>query len=383
VEAPAPDGGTEVLGHLTYAPTATLWRLNLGWRRRKVKEQHGFVLDLTYGTWARNDALDADEDAGGGPDDRVGSHVRRVIPYVDDTRNVLLFEPAASLPPETMASLEAALKRAIEVQFQLEESELAAEPLPTAADRRLLLFYESAEGGAGVLRQLVGDPGALARVARVAVDLCHTDPASGEDRHGDATCAVACYECLLSYSNQRDHQLLDRRRAVPLLRRLMEVTVTELPDDLPDAPEPPPRRGTTPPPPAGGGGGTGGGGTGSGGAGTGPSSKDGRDRLAQQAESQLEERFIDWLAGQGLRIPQRGQTMEIGGVRTTPDFCFPDKNLVIYVDGPPHDFADRQQRDTEITAQLRALGWRVARFRHDDDWAQVVDNHANAFGAAT
>src|SRR5207253_1250935 len=30
------------LGHLTYGHTATIWRINLGWTRRKNKNQHGF-----------------------------------------------------------------------------------------------------------------------------------------------------------------------------------------------------------------------------------------------------------------------------------------------------------------------------------------------------
>jgi len=373
VEAPNPDGSTELLGHLTYAPTATLWRLNLGWRRRKVKEQHGFVLDLVHGTWARSDALD-DEDQGAGPDDRVGNAVKRVIPYVDDTRNVLLFEPFPPLPSETMASLEAALKRAIEVTFQLEESELAAEPLPTSTDRRLLLFYESAEGGAGVLRQLVSDPHALSRVALTAVELCHTDPETGTDHTGDGVCAVACYECLLSYSNQRDHRLLDRRRAVPPLRRLAEAAVTDLPDDLPEpsgqmrpdhsgAPGP-----DIGPPP---------------GEGTRSTSRDAGGYLDAPADSGLEQRFIDWLEEQGARIPKRGHSMDINGIRTTPDFWFEDRQLMIYVDGPTHDFADRMRRDADITAQLRELGWRVARFGHDDEWSQVIDSHAAAFGLAS
>jgi hypothetical protein len=46
-----------------------------------------------------------------------------------------------------MASLQAALKNAIQVEFQLEESELAAEPMPLFDERHLILFYEAAEGG--------------------------------------------------------------------------------------------------------------------------------------------------------------------------------------------------------------------------------------------
>jgi hypothetical protein len=37
-----------------------------------------------------------------------------------------------------MASLQAALKRAIQVHFQLEDTELAAEPLPDSTNRRRL-----------------------------------------------------------------------------------------------------------------------------------------------------------------------------------------------------------------------------------------------------
>src|SRR5205085_1737349 len=73
----------------------------------------------------------------------------------------------------------------IQIEFQLEDNELAAEPLPHRDDRRVILLYESAEGGAGVLHRLLGDPDALARVARQALDVCHYDAATGEVRRSE------------------------------------------------------------------------------------------------------------------------------------------------------------------------------------------------------
>ena len=125
--------------HLSYGDTATIWRVNLGWRNRRAREQRGFILDIERGYWGRRD--DSED-----PDDPMSPRTQRVIPYVTDTRNALLIQPSDPLDIETMASLEAALKAAMEVVFQLESSELATEPLPSRDDRRLLLFYESAEG---------------------------------------------------------------------------------------------------------------------------------------------------------------------------------------------------------------------------------------------
>jgi hypothetical protein len=61
-----------------------------------------------------------------------------------------------------MATLQYALKRGIEAVYQLEESELMAEPLPGRDNRQTILFYESAEGGAGVLTRIATEPEALA-----------------------------------------------------------------------------------------------------------------------------------------------------------------------------------------------------------------------------
>jgi hypothetical protein len=44
-----------------------------------------------------------------------------------------------------MASLQAALKVAIQNEYQLEENEIEAEPLPSSDERRVILFYEAAE----------------------------------------------------------------------------------------------------------------------------------------------------------------------------------------------------------------------------------------------
>ncbi len=120
-----------------------------------------------------------------------------------------------------MASLQAALKTAVQVVFQLEDTELVAEPLPDSVDRRRLLFFEASEGGAGVLRRLLAEPEALARVARKALEICHFEDANSSVQ----ACEAACYDCLRSYTNQPDHRLLDRRLIEDQLRALAASSV--------------------------------------------------------------------------------------------------------------------------------------------------------------
>src|SRR5262245_51477853 len=197
---------------LTYGRAATIWRINLGWRQRSNRTQYGFVLDVERGYWQKGEQEGKEADA----DDPMSPRVQRVIPFVEDRRNCLLLEPTESLEPDQLLSLEAALKNAIQVAFQLEETELATELLPDSLKPKLILFYESAEGGAGVLRRLLDDPAAFARVARQALEVCHFDPDSGEDRRraerAAEDCEAACYDCLMSYTNQPAHGRLDRQR---------------------------------------------------------------------------------------------------------------------------------------------------------------------------
>lgn len=229
------DGDGEV-ATLAYGAAATLWRINVGWRRRAAPNQLGFVLDIERGYWQRDAQApgDGDDDA-----DPLSQRTRRVVPFVEDRRNCLLLTPAGALSPALMASLQAALKAAIQVYFQLEDAELAVDPLPGPDDRRHILLYESAEGGAGVLRQLIDDPTALGAVARAALELCHFDPGTGEDRRHAPTasedCEAACYACLMSYGNQPDHRLLDRQALRPILQRLVVGAIAASPVALPRA----------------------------------------------------------------------------------------------------------------------------------------------------
>ena len=105
-----------------------------------------------------------------------------MVPYVKDTKNALVmrFEPPRSGPE--MASLQAAFKEAIQKHFQLEPRELSCEPMPSPQDRQEILFYEASEGGAGVLRQIAEDPAVLPLLARRALEICHFDPDTLEDK---------------------------------------------------------------------------------------------------------------------------------------------------------------------------------------------------------
>jgi very-short-patch-repair endonuclease len=211
--------------------------------------------------------------------------------------------------------------------------------------RRLILFYESSEGGAGILRQLVEDPGALARVAREALLICHFDPDTGEDkRRAPGTredCGAACYDCMMSYSNQREHELLDRQLIRDLLRQLAAASIEPAPADVPRA-----------------------------------------EHLAQLKRltgSNLENRWLDWLEAHDLRLPSRAQTL-VEQCRTRPDFMYDEQQTAVYIDGPPHEFPERKQRDQQQTEDMEDYGYTVVRFSHDDDWLSIVERYPHVFG---
>ena len=332
-----------ILVNLTYAQGATLWRINLGWARRKEKSQYGFVLDTERGYWAKNEQSVEDKD----DSDPMSARTVRVIPYVEDYRNCLLFEPVTPVAPEIMASLQAALKRAIQVQFQLEDNELAAEPLPTRDKRRLILFYESAEGGAGVLKRLLDEPQAFARVAGTALEICHFQPESGEDLHrapqSQEDCEAACYDCLMNYSNQRDHALLDRKEIRDILLQFSQTQVIAAPAAKPRSEH--------------------------------------LEHLMQRAESGLERQWLQYLESQGYRLPSKAQE-SIPSCKTRPDFLYEEDMTVVYVDGPHHLYPDRHQRDLLQEEELEDAGYMVVRFGIEADWASILQQYPHVFGVA-
>jgi hypothetical protein len=120
-------------------------------------------------------------------------------------------------PP--IATLQHALLRGIEAVFQLEEGEILAEPMPTRDARNGFLLYEATEGGAGVLTRSSPSPRASprsrARRCRSCTSTCGRRLAAerpdGLVDQPNTACVAACYRCLMSYYNQPDHELIDRR----------------------------------------------------------------------------------------------------------------------------------------------------------------------------
>ncbi len=223
-EVVAPDA-SGISARLAYSPAARIWRINKGWRRRKDKKQLGFIINPINGRWSKQENPDEATDAEETPEEKDKKEpTQRIVPFVEDHRNILILTPAKVLTDSAMATLQAALKRGITQTFQIEESELVVEPLPDAKCRKSILFYEAAEGGAGVLSRLAQSPEQLAVVARQALEILHFDLSqlsgpftagslTGVERRrptGERICEAGCYQCLLSYYNQPDHEHINR-----------------------------------------------------------------------------------------------------------------------------------------------------------------------------
>ena len=326
------DGSTVM--RLSYGDATDLFRINLGWANQREGQPPGFLLDLERGYWSRNQA-DADDQ-----EDATAGRQVRVVPFVKDTKNALVirFEP---VPEEAiMASLQAAFKEAIQKHFQLEPRELSCEAMPAPRNRQEILFYESSEGGAGVLRQLVEDPAVIPALARRALEICHFDPVTLEDLKRE-TCGKACYECLLDYFNQPDHGILDRT----LIRdTLAELTRAECR-------------------PAGGIG----------------SRADRMAELRRRCDSELEKRWLNLVDSLVLRPPSDAQLL-LEACSTRPDFFYREYNAAIFIDGPVHDTPDQIKADEDTNNKLLDMGYVVVRFHHKANWHDIFRGHPDIFG---
>ena len=237
--------GTGVpIAQIAYGDAAEIRVTNLGRRNRANQDSLGFWLDLIKGRWLAEPKKPGSSPVPAEPEDELEAGQEdvikkdQVIPYVEDRRNIATFRWASRLDdgevPTVATTLQYALERGIEATFQLEDSELTSELLPDPDGRGRVLLVEAAEGGAGVLRRLQAEPGALAEVAREALRIIHVDPESGEES-ADA-CTRGCYRCLLTYGNQVQHEIIDRRTALPHLLAL--ATATTVPEEPAAAPVP-------------------------------------------------------------------------------------------------------------------------------------------------
>jgi REase_MTES_1575/Domain of unknown function (DUF1998) len=184
------------------------------------------------------------------------------------------------------------------------------------------VLYEDVPGGAGYLHQLGARLPEVAAAVLGVVERC--------------TCERACYRCLMTYANQDEHQILERRLAARFLRGLAAapaaraVPVPRLVDGL----------------------------------------VSGRPRSPIETallraciagglpKAEAQKRFIDY--------GPDGQEF----VRTVPDFAWSDQQVAVYCDGWEfHSAPEQRAADAQRRAWLERQGWRVLAF-----WGREIVN---------
>lgn len=331
------------IAELHYGPSATVRRINVGWKRRREKEVFGFNIDPATGFWCRDEQVQEDE----GNEMALGEP-QRISPFAEDHRNVLTLSPSLKLPLEAMLTIQYALKRGIEAEYQLEESELMAELLPDSKEPRSLLFYESAEGGAGVLTRIATGSNEISRIAKKALEICHysvNGEWTQENLADIATdCEAGCYRCLLSYFNQTAHEHINRKNpeAIAFLLSLIhgETQVSK----------------------------------------RAYSRERHWDELKNVSGSSLEVAWLQFMEKHKLHLPDQAQ-VSVDEFQVRPDFIYSDLQVLIFIDGPHHESETRKSLDQQTSQKLESAGYTVIRFPKEITcWKVICGKYPWLFG---
>lgn len=312
--------GGETLLKISYLPAARLIQLS---RKDRRETQIGYRIGVQSGLWnPRDDGPQPEE-------------CKRVQLYTETTADALYLQPIAALAlePVGVLSLQYALKRSIELRFQIEPAELGVYAMgeKTAPN---ILFYEASEGSLGVLSAMVDDPKIFTEVIQRAIEVCAFDATEKPK---------ATYDDLLSYYNQPHHLSLDRFSVKNALERLLSCTL----DCSNSAP--------------------------------------GEDYDAQfnrllshlDANSSTEETFVRYLHKRNLRLPDSAQK-NLEGIYAKPDFFYKPDTWV-FCDGTPHDDPATQASDAAKRKAITDRGDEVIVFHYKDNLDLLVAKYPDIF----
>jgi len=211
------------------------------------------------------------------------------------------------------------LLRALLVAFNLDEAELAGFLAANDADTvpQRIIIYETTTGGSGVLAALHEEDRLALLVARARELLHEGDPEGG--------CEKACYDCLLSFYNQREHELLDRHTVLPWLQALAPLTVEPV------------------------------------------VCEDRYAALLAQCDSPLERDVLQAIRERDLPLPAAAQhTLYDGDAPLAIADFYYEPRIVVFVDGSPHYRDYVEAADERKRKRLKALGYRVVVIRGAD-----------------
>lgn len=324
----------EPLLTLIYGPSTTLIQHNI---KRTVSPEPGFFINKENGKWMGKTEAEEPENA----------EVKfKLELYTQDTADTLFIQPieALGLEYEGVVTLAFALKRAIEAQFQVEESEIGVWIMGQKEDSNILI-YESAEGSLGILSQLIDNTRRLQALFYKAYEILHFDPVTYSDKSTpENPIPKATYLDLLSYYNQPYHDILDRHLVKEALEYLMECTVDN-------------QRG-------------------------GNSLDEQYQYLLENYDfnSSTELPLIKHLYQSGIRLPDRAQVV-IPDHYVSADFVYKNSNgyTLVFCDGSIHDKREVAEEDRHKRKRLRDAGYDIIEWHHKEPIEDLIKRRKDIF----
>lgn len=325
--------GGQALLQLIYGPATELIQLNRKWRK---SPEEGYSIDKRNGRWLQAKELENAE---------IQANEKRVMIFARDTADTLYIQPLETLKlsSEQLISFSYALKRAIEVQFQVEESEIGVDIVgnPEAPN---MLIYEASQGSLGILSVLASEPLQLRDLFTTAYRCMHFDPLTREETEIGKQLPKATYQDLLSYYNQRQHAILDRHGIKDALEMLMDCDVEK--------------------------------------------EQGGNDREAQMAmlleqydkQSSTELKFLRYLYDHCLALPDKAQ-VNVPEFYVSVDFVYNTLAgpVLVFCDGSVHDEPQVKESDEHKRELLRNHGYDVIEWNYSQPLAALVAERKDVF----
>jgi ATP-dependent helicase YprA (DUF1998 family) len=264
--------------------------------------------------------------------------IQNIILYTDTRHDVIkidvpeiLDEEGDPLPEELFKSFFTTLAQAIiegiqiSMNVDVDEVRYFLMPDPENNEKSSIILYETSEGGAGILESLL-NRSTFHDVMKQALTILH--------EYEEKKCDRACYECLCNYYNQYDHDILDRKLVLPILRNLLTADIKIAIDSS-------------------------------------PSTQSHYEHLMSLCESTLEKQVLAAIHQAGIPIPDNAQEVvsENDVMIARPDFTYNKggHSILVFVDGPDHDSEAQRRDDLQKRERLDLMGYTVFTIRYDDD----------------